>query len=305
VTVGAAPDAAVTDRVALLLARADTGECDVVVKGIVDGVARGGLYASGTFLRDRASEPPLSLPALLALAATAGQEQTFTAVPPGNGPRAAIDRDQDGVRDRDELDAGTSPSDATSLPGGPAFTRVRTTKLGVKDRTSDPSRRKLTFVSKTARDAAANRIVPPAPGGGGDPSLHGATLVVYDAAGSGESVTIPLGAEGWVRGGSATKPQWSYRPTTPDDPVSRVVLEADVLTVKGGRAGFAYSLDEPRQGRIAVRLVLGTATVLCAEAPARRSGTPPSTAKFDHDDRFTAAPQTPAPSVCPQVPIAG
>jgi len=305
VTLGAAPDAA---RLALLLARADAGDCDVVVKGVVDGVARGALYAgSGAFLPDRASEPSFSTTALLALAATPGQEQTLTAVPPGSGPRAAIDRDLDGVLDRDEIDAGTNPADATSVPGGPAVTRVRTAKLALKDRSvpSDPTRRRLTFVSRTSREPAANRIAAPAPGSTGDPSLHGATLVVYDAAGSGEVVTIALAPAGWSRAGSTAKPRWVYRATTPSDPVSRVVLAADVLTVKGGRAGFGYSLDEPRQGRIAVRLVLGTATALCAAAPARTSGSPPSPAKFDRVDRFTGAPGTAAPPTCPQVPIAG
>jgi len=304
-TVGSTPDGA---RLALLLARADAGECDVVVKGVVDGVARGALYAGGdSFLRDRAGEPGLSTSALLALAATPGQEQTLTAVPPGHGPRAAIDRDLDGIRDRDELDAGTSPADATSVPGGPAFTLVRTTKLDLKDRSvpPDPGRRKLTFVAKTTRDAATNRIVAPAPGSAGDLTLARATLVVYDAAGSGEAVTMSLPASGWSRAGTTAKPRYSYRATSPSDAITRIVLSADVLTVKGGRAGFGYSLDEPRQGRVAVRLGLGAATVVCASAPARTNGSPPSPAKFDRVDRFTGAPGTPAPAVCPPLPVAG
>jgi hypothetical protein len=129
-----------------------------------------------------------------------------------------------------------------------------------------PGRRKLAFASRTRGGSVASRIVPPAPGSPGDPSLRGATLVFYDAAGSGE---------------------------------------ADLLTIKSGRAGLAYSLDEPHQGRIAVRLVLGTATVLCAEARARTSGTPPSPARFDRTGRFTGAPRTPPPPACPQVPVAG
>jgi len=300
VTLDASPDVA---RLALLLARAGAGECDVVVKGVTGGA----LYVGDdTFVRDRTSEPTLSTSALLALAAVPGQEQTLTAVPPGHGVRAAIDRDLDGARDGDELDAGTSPKDATSVPGGPVFTRVRTTRLGLKDRSApaDPGRRKLTFVSKTARDPTPNRIVAPAPESAGDPTLHGATLVVYGAAGGGEAVMIGLPASGWSRGGTTAKPRFTYRATAPSDPITRIVLAADVLTVKGGRAGFGYSLDEPRQGRIAVRLGLGTATVVCAEAPARTNGSPPSPAKFDRVDRFTGAPGAPAPAVCPPLPVA-
>ena len=302
VTVGTAPDAAVTDRLALLLARADAGECAVVVKGIDGGASRGALYAGGgMFLSDRASEPPVSLAAFIALAAVPGQEQTFTAVPPGDGARIAVDRDEDGVRDADERDAGASSTDASSTPGGPAFSLVQSTRLGL----TDGSRRKLTFVSKSRHDAGANRIVPPTPGSPDDPSLHGATLIVYDAAGSGEAVAIPLAAAGWDLDGSADRPRWSYRGTTPADAISHVVVGADLLAVKGGGAGFAYTLDEPHQGRIAVRLVLGTATVLCAEAPARTSGTPPSPARYDRTGRFTGASRTPPPPACPGLPVAG
>ena len=41
------------------------------------------------------------------------------AVPPGNGRRAAIDRDLDGALDGDEIDGGTSPFDPTSYPAAP------------------------------------------------------------------------------------------------------------------------------------------------------------------------------------------
>ena len=49
--------------------------------------------------------------ALRNLAAAAGQELTYTCVPPGAGTRIALDRDEDGFFDRDELDAGFDPGD--------------------------------------------------------------------------------------------------------------------------------------------------------------------------------------------------
>src|SRR5262249_5546981 len=77
-TIGGVPDAAATDRLDLLLARADAGECDVVVKGMVAGESRGALYAgAGTFVSDRAGEAALSTTALLALAATPAPRQSL------------------------------------------------------------------------------------------------------------------------------------------------------------------------------------------------------------------------------------
>ncbi len=45
--------------------------------------------------QDKAGEPNLSTTQVLALAATAGQEQVFTAVAPGTGTRLGLDRDGD------------------------------------------------------------------------------------------------------------------------------------------------------------------------------------------------------------------
>ena len=88
------------------------------MKGNVGGLARGYLFdpASDRFRSDRAAEPTLSDSELRALAETAGQELTFTCVPPGSGARVALDRDADGYFDRDELDFGSDPEDDESLP---------------------------------------------------------------------------------------------------------------------------------------------------------------------------------------------
>ncbi len=108
-------------RIDLLIARSavtsPVPECDLVVKGVTGGEARGWYRtAAGTFRSDRASEPLLSDVDLRALAATASQELTYTCVPPGSGERIGVDRDEDGFFDRDETDAGSDPADAASTP---------------------------------------------------------------------------------------------------------------------------------------------------------------------------------------------
>ena len=134
ITLTSSNSAAAGPRIDLLLQRAGatftskvlggtTTECDVVVKGNVAGAARGWLRTSaGTFRSDRASEPLLNDVSLRALAATAGQELTYTCVPPGSGTRIGIDRDLDTYYDRDELDAGTDPANPSDYPGSPTPT---------------------------------------------------------------------------------------------------------------------------------------------------------------------------------------
>jgi DNA-binding beta-propeller fold protein YncE len=119
VTLTARNGAIVGPRVDLMIQRCSlvTPECDLVVKGNQNGEARGWRLASGQFLPDRSSEDSLTDAALRGLAAGAGQELTYTAMPPGSGARAGTDRDEDGFLDRDELDAGSDPANALSFPG--------------------------------------------------------------------------------------------------------------------------------------------------------------------------------------------
>jgi len=102
VTLAAEHDDPVLARISLLEARAFAGDCDLVVQGVLGGHRRGFVMdaASRLFWPDSATARPVTDSELQALA-TEG-ELTFTAVPPGSGRRIGIDRDLDGVLDRDQ-----------------------------------------------------------------------------------------------------------------------------------------------------------------------------------------------------------
>jgi sugar lactone lactonase YvrE len=115
-TLTSVPEATTDARIALLKARADAGECDLVVKGRVLLREKGYVYTNGAFRSDWSLEPPLSEAALRWLVGRFTDALTFTCVPPGSGFRIGIDRDSDGYADADELLAWTNPASASSHP---------------------------------------------------------------------------------------------------------------------------------------------------------------------------------------------
>jgi hypothetical protein len=310
-------------RINLLIARAAAGECDVVVKGTLSGLQRGAVrLASGLFQRDRAADPLLTDAQVRALA-TAGQELTYTCVPPGSGTRIGVDRDEDGFFDRDELDAGSDPADPSSVPAGGttttstttpggstttsttlptgAVTLVQATALKLTDRLDPPGSGKLSFSSSTKKDPMVNRIDVPMPGGPSDPRTAGVVLRYYNSAGLTSDAQIHLlDAHGWTLLGSTTDPKgYRYRGADVGDGVIKTAtIKADSIRVKGVSL---YSLDEASQGRVALRISSGQ-TAWCTDVPAKSSGNPPSTAKNDRPGKFTGQPKTPAPIACPAPP---
>src|SRR5262249_3981396 len=93
-----------------------TSQVDLVAKGIHGGLARGWFYdrTKDLFQSDRQGETVT--PDELVGQAAPGSEITFTVVPRGAGVRLGIDRDLDGLLDRDELDGGTNPADPLLRP---------------------------------------------------------------------------------------------------------------------------------------------------------------------------------------------
>jgi DNA-binding beta-propeller fold protein YncE len=96
-------DASIINRIAMLVGQADAGNCELYVKGIHAGEARGAVFVGGgMFQVDQFGEPDLSTTQLRNLAATTGQEQVFGCAPLGTGTRMGINRDEDALLDGDD-----------------------------------------------------------------------------------------------------------------------------------------------------------------------------------------------------------
>src|ERR1043165_16129 len=102
VTVDASNKSSATSRINLLASQAAAGNCDLIVRGIYGGSARGFLRLSdGTFQPDSNSEARVSQQTLINDAGT-GAEMTFMGVPKGEGPLLALDRDGNGILNDDD-----------------------------------------------------------------------------------------------------------------------------------------------------------------------------------------------------------
>jgi len=100
-------------RIDLLIAMANRGECDLIAANDEESL----LYlGNGSFRSDLSTEPPVTDADLRATAFKNKGDLTYTCLPPGNGLRLALDRDEDGYYNRDEVLAGTDPADADSHP---------------------------------------------------------------------------------------------------------------------------------------------------------------------------------------------
>lgn len=101
----------VMSRIDLLIQRASFNEIDLVVKANIGGQQHGWIrLGNGTFMPDSLADGNLSRAQLENIAQVTGQELTFMAVPAGSGNRIGLDRDDDGVLNRDDVcPAGANP----------------------------------------------------------------------------------------------------------------------------------------------------------------------------------------------------
>lgn len=221
-------ESAVEPRIDLLIARATAcfalvgapgaSECDLVVRGMRDGDARswlgtleGSCDHSPTLLfqGDRASDPTLTREQLQEFA-TDDTPLTFTCVPPGSGRRIALDRDEDGFFDRDEIDLGADPADRSDVPTAstPATVFASTKILKIRDNPVD-FEHKRTIVLVSADPA----IAMPLPGTAGDPTCNGdpagtvkASLALSSAV-SAQTHRTHLPCQNWILRGSPDRPK--------------------------------------------------------------------------------------------------
>ena len=103
------------DRVALLESRASSRftskvlggevyECELLASGTIDGIHKAFLFdpADNSYRSDQRSEATTTADDLRELAQQTGNRLTYTCVVPGTGYRIALDRDVDGILNRDE-----------------------------------------------------------------------------------------------------------------------------------------------------------------------------------------------------------
>jgi len=157
---------------------------------------------------------------------------------------------------------------AFANPASAADTPVTGKTIKVKDKTQPgTARRNLGAVS---RDPT---VVIPTDGSAGDPVVNGGSIELLNTAGSGESSTISLPAGNWRRvPTSPAKPLrgWIYKelvenPPTDDYKILVVlksnssntakILKAKVSDSRG--SVLTYTLDEPTQGSLGVRILTG------------------------------------------------
>lgn len=154
---GSAADAGRVARMDTLTTRAAAGDCDVVAKGRIGGVARSWKFGAGSWQPDLGTASALTSAQLRALAA-AGSEITVLGVPLGSGTRMGLDRDRDSYPDSDERVAGSDPGNPASTPAnvsvGPG-----TSGTGLRGVRPNPFRGSTQVEFTLATDAAVDLAV--------------------------------------------------------------------------------------------------------------------------------------------------
>lgn len=122
--------------------------------------------------------------------------------------------------------------------------------LAANDSAAASSKRVLKFRSQPSA------LVVPTLGGPADPTLTGATLDLYNPV-TGEHATVSLPAAQWLPVGRSPSLRYRFKGTAADACQKVGVSEGTVMVACKG-SGLGFSLDEPTQGALGVRLTLGT-----------------------------------------------
>ncbi len=182
----------------------------------------------------------------------------------------------------------------------PEVVLVGTHEMLLKDDVTPPistGARKFTFNVRSGSAPPANQVAMPAPGSAGDPTPAGSTggggvLELYNTSGTGEVVAIPLPATSWRLAGNASSGfRYIYASS---GPIWKIWIKGTKISIRGGKALWAYTIDEPAQASIGLRLTLGSGITWCTEALPRLGG--------DRPGRFQAERMQDAPGTCPALP---
>ena len=172
------------------------------------------------------------------------------------------------------------------------------TSLVIKDKV-DATRRKIVL---SLKDAAIDTT----PGSGIDPAAEGLTVQFYNAAGGDDVACFDLPAgEAWRRTGAEASPVYKYSDSQARfGPCRSATIKNGQqlrLTCTARRAPIDYSLDEPAQEAVAVRVGSGD-TTYCAVfggAISRDSGLNPPNPE---GKGIFKAKLAPTPASCPPAP---
>jgi Tol biopolymer transport system component len=214
-------------------------------------------------------------------------ERSITAV------TSVADADDDGVPDDQDNCPTTPNTDQIDVDGDHIGNACDTSvqAAGKKLLFKDPgpaAKRKLMLLIKDSQIAA------PAYGSAADPTLSGATLTVYNPN-SAEQQSFALPASGWQPVGDPPGSKgYKYKDgAQANGPCKKALIKPGKL-VKAVCLGaqISFTLDEPSQGRLALKLATGSASAIqCADYLAPHIST-------DTTGLFTAK-NAPAPATCP------
>src|SRR5262249_11089591 len=145
------------------------------------------------------------------LAATAGQEITFTCVPPGSGIRIGVDRDLDGVFDSREIDCQTDPADPQSFPPTLRPCTVGTTTTSTTTSTSTTTHAGSTSTSSSSTTTTS---------GPGTTSSSTTTTTTLPSTGFVLVQTTSLGMRDRTTPPTPSARKLTFKSTTKQDPAA-------------------------------------------------------------------------------------